>query len=92
MPHSQKRRPARGGADLCLAAWDRQHTYNETPGKATIVGVSPAGHDRVRVWSWAPDSIVLPLGTYSRSSLPTCLTALLRGRPRAELFIMPGAI
>ena len=65
MAQEAKRPAHRPGADLCLAAGDRQPNYTEAGSKATLVGVSPAGGDNVRVWTWAPESIVLPIGTFS---------------------------
>ena len=83
----RKRRPARGGADLRWRAGDQQRHYTQTAGRATVLGVSPADNGQVAVWSWAPDSVVLDLGTFPKGSLASCLRALLQDRPRAEVFI-----
>lgn len=84
----EKRSPAGKAGLHDLPGWADRDLHNTgCAGKARIVGISPVDADRVRLWSWAPESVVLELGTFGRNSIPTLVARLLRGHPNAELFI-----
>jgi hypothetical protein len=91
-PESQKRSPAgQAGLHDLPGTADRLESYSKATGRATIVGISPVDHERVRLWSWAPESTVLELGVFGRRAVPVIVGRLLRGHPQAELFIARGA-
>ena len=73
--------------------FDRSNNADDQqPSRATLVGVSPAGADSVRLWSWAPESVVIDLGQFSRKAAPAMIAQLLRARLGAELFVHRGAL
>lgn len=89
---NKKRRPGGGGADLCLAAGDRQQLYKSTAESATILGVSPDRPGRVRVWLWSEAGSVQVLGSFWPQAVPAIAERLQRNRPDLQVFVAAGVM
>jgi hypothetical protein len=96
--HKRRSRHSQGWEQRpeCQLSGGPSHDSNQAgdrqPTRATLVGVSPAGEDSVRLWSWAPESVVIDLGQFGRKAAPAIIAQMLRRRPGAELFVHRGAL